>query len=157
MKFYVGASIAEGQIFSEGVLAICNVLEEEGHEVLSKNFVVHPSLEDKKASTKKDRETIVTRDIKLLKECNAVILEVSQASHGEGYEHKTTEDFDKPLLLLRHKFLEGKRYSAFIDGTGYEKLRFAFYDKDALRPILKEFIQEFFGEGREGKIRRELE
>jgi hypothetical protein len=155
MKFYLGGSIAEGQIFSKGVLAICNLLEEEGHEVLSKNFVVHPSSEDKKAATKEQREAIVSRDTDLIGVSDGVILEVSQASHGEGYEHRVTEDFNKPLLLLRHKSLEGKRYSAFLDGTGYEKLRFAFYDKDTLKPILKEFIYEFFGEDREGKIKGE--
>jgi len=157
MKFYLGGSIAEGQIFSEGVLAICNILEEEGHEVLSKDFVVHPSLEDKKASTKKDREKIVSRDVKYIKESDAVIFESSQASRGEGYEHRVSEEEGKPILNLIHKSQEGKRYSAFIDGTGYEKLRFAFYDKDTLRPILKEFIQEFFGEDIEGKIQKERE
>ena len=89
------------------------------------------------------RKYIVKRDLNWLKNSDLFIAEVSVYSHGIGYEHRCAEEFKKPILMLRHSSLSKKTYSAFLDGSGYAKFSFSFYDSGNIKKILKRFIKKY--------------
>lgn len=156
MRIYLAGSISGGREFEEGVKLIARILKDLGHEILSEGFVVSLSEEDR--GSKRDEFAIVKRDLALIRSCDAFVAEVSSGSHGVGYEHRVSEEEQKPLLLLRHGSLKKEAIkSAFLEGTGYPKLMFAYYDKENIRGILEGFFNEFFGENREGKLKKERE
>jgi nucleoside 2-deoxyribosyltransferase len=143
MKIYLAGSIAGGREFEKNIQLIASIIEEEGYEVLTKTNVVNINPDDAKAATLNDRQFIFNRDKKWLEESDLVIIEASQSSHGVGFEHATAEKLKKPILVLRHSSLEGQRMSAFLDGTGYEKSEFHFYDEKNIKKILEEFLERY--------------
>ncbi len=144
MKIYLAGSMAGGRQFEKNLYLIVEVLEELGHEVLTKKNVVQMlpmysdirNLKERKAAMKRDKAWIVKSDL--------FIAEVSTYSHGVGYEHAYAETLGKPVLLLRHKSLKGKKYSVFLDGTDYKKFTFAFYDSKNIKRVLTTFYKKFF-------------
>jgi hypothetical protein len=82
----------------------------------------------------------MARDKRWIRECDTFIAEVSQYSHGVGYEHAYAESLDKPVLLLRHSSLKGKKYSAFLDGSDHSKFMFSFYDEENIKKVLQNFF-----------------
>lgn len=153
MKVYVGGSIKGGRDFAHGLHLISQVLSDMGHEVLTRDFVVNvDDLEDRSV----DYEAIFERDIGKVEECQAFVAEVSQGSHGVGFEHCFSLMTGKPALVLRHASLDTEATrSAFLSGPGarFSKTRFSYYDEQSIRGTLEGFFAEFFL--REGKIVRE--
>jgi nucleoside 2-deoxyribosyltransferase len=143
MKIYLAGAIAGGREFERGIRVIANILEELGHDVMTKRNVVENEIKNATHRTLNDRKKIMKRDKGWIKKCDAFIAEVSTYSHGVGYEHSYAESLGKPVLLLRHKSLKGKKYSAFLDGTGYKKFMFSFYDEKNIQNVLKKFITAF--------------
>ena len=141
MKIYLAGSISGGRDFANSLNLICNLLEKRGHEVLTKKIVVNLDPKDIGAKTRKDRKQIVNRDMTMIKKSDAVIVEASQWGYGIGYEHRVAEEFKKPVLILRSDSLKNNRLSAFMDGTGYKKLHFAFYNEDTVERILNNFLK----------------
>jgi|GEM_PF-10289 len=143
MKIYLAGSIAGGREFAKNLKVISDILEEKGHVVLTKDNVVENN--DKKENKKLPtvRKFIFERDLKWLKECDLFIAETSTYSHGVGYEQRLAEEFGKPILILRDKSLSKISYSAFLDGTGYKKLSFSFYDNDNIKKVLEGFIKKY--------------
>lgn len=146
MKVYLGGSIHGGREFAEGLKLICGHLEEMGHEVLTRDFVVNLSEID--FGPIRDDVGIVRRDLAKVEEADVLIAEVSSGSHGVGYEHRHAESLGTPVLLLRHDSLAlEKTKSSFLFATGYPKLRFSYYNEASVRWILESFIAEFPPEG----------
>lgn len=147
-KVYLAGSIAAGRDFEDNIKLISNTIEELGFRVTTKGTTVNTTKRFTNSSTLSSRRAIVKRDKKWLRESDFVIQEVSQYSHGVGYEHAYAESQDKPILMLRHKSLEGHRYSAFLDGTDYKKLMFSFYsedinDKNYVKVVLEKFLKKY--------------
>jgi len=114
-----------------------------GHRVMTKATTVNTAKKYTNSSTLKSRRGIVKRDKRWIAESYYVVQEVSQYSHGVGYEQAWAESQNKPILLLRHKSLEGQKYSAFLDGTDYKKFMFSFYGEDDINEILKKFLKKY--------------
>lgn len=147
MKVYLGGSIHGGREFAEGLKLICGVLEEMGHEVLTRDFVVNLSEVD--FGPQRDDFGIVRRDLARVEEGEVLIAEVSKGSHGVGYEHRHAEGLGKPILLLRHASLAQElTKSSFLFATGFPRLRFSYYDESSIKGLLEEFFKEFYPEGR---------
>lgn len=144
MKIYLAGSIAGGRKFEKNLQLISDELEKAGHKIMTKENVVNNELVTRKPRTLKDRKYIMKRDKSWIRKCDAFIAEVSTYSHGVGYEHAYAETQKKPLLLLRHKSLQGEKYSAFLDGTDYRKFTFKFYDEKNIGRILKEFFKKYY-------------
>lgn len=143
MKVYLAGSIAAGREFEKNLKLISEILESMGHKVLTKKNVVD---NDPRYTNKKNwagRKRIVKRDKRWLKNADVFIAEVSSYSHGVGYEHCFAETLGKPTLLLRYASLKNQKYSAFLDGTDYNKFQFSFYDEKSLEKILKNFFDKF--------------
>ncbi len=143
MKIYLAGSIAGGREFAKNLILISDTLEKLGHKVVTKKNVVLtlPGYAGAKILT--DRKRIMKRDKRWIASSDAFIAEVSQYSHGVGYEHRFAEDCNLPILLLRHKSLEKNSYSAFLDGTDYKKFKFAFYDEKNIQQILVNFFEKY--------------
>ncbi len=144
MKIYLAGSISSGRKFKENISFIASLLISHGHRVLSLDNVVNLHPVDLKAKTQKDRQRIVVRDKKRIRNADAVIIEASNIGYGIGYEHRLAENFNKPVLVIRDISLRNEWQSAFFDGTGYKKLTFAFYDKNNIENILKIFFKRYF-------------
>lgn len=145
MKFrvYLAGSIAGGRDFAENIKMISDSIESLGHKVVTKATTVNTSKKFTNASTLSTRRNIVKRDKRWLRGSDFVVQEVSQYSHGVGYEHAYAESQNKPILMLRHKSLEGQRYSAFLDGTDFKNFQFSFYDETNLKSILEKFFKKY--------------
>lgn len=151
MKVYLAGSISSGRDFREGLLLIAKTLKGMGHEISSEEFVVNINPTDLRKD--RDDEAIYRRDMDRITCSRVFIAEVSQASHGVGYEHREAELQGKLILFLRHMSLSGEaKKSSFLTGTGYAKLRFAYYDETNIALLLEKFFSEFFSEDKEGKL-----
>lgn len=142
-KVYLAGSIAAGRDFVDGIKLISDTIERLGYKVVTKSTTVNTSKKFTNSQTLKGRRGIVSRDKKWIRNSDFVIQEVSQYSHGVGYEHAYAESQNKPVLLLRHKSLEGQKFSAFIDGTDYKKFMFSFYDEANIKIVLEKFFNKY--------------
>lgn len=95
------------------------------------------------AGAKSDKE-IYDRDMRLLKECHAIVAEVTQPSLGVGYELGQGTAMDKKILCL-YRPQPGKLLSAMVRGAE-EKGKFIVkdYQEEELPKILEEFFTECF-------------
>ncbi|MDO8452423.1 MAG: deoxyribonucleoside 5'-monophosphate N-glycosidase, partial [bacterium] len=82
LKIYLGGSIYGGRDFEDGLKLIARVAKELGHDVLTDDFVVNVDLTEKEGTY----TGVVERDVTKLNLADVFIAEVSQASHGVGYE-----------------------------------------------------------------------
>lgn len=135
--------MAAGRDFETGIKLISEKLEKLGCRVVTKNNVVQNNKNSIRPINLRNRKYIMKRDKRWLRSSDLVVAEVSQYSHGVGYEHAYAELQGKPILLLRSRALIGQKYSAFLDGTDYKKFIFSFYDARNLDQILKEFINKY--------------
>ena len=141
-KIYLAGSIAGGRKYASELKIIAKILENLGYEILTKDNVVELRSGDDKAN-RVGRKDIKNRDKIMLRKSDLFIAEVSQASHGVGYEHRYAEELEKPILLLRQKLLKEKRNTVFLDGSEYKKYEFKFYDNTNIERIIKEFIKTY--------------
>lgn len=156
MKVYLAGSIHGGREFADNLRLIAGHLSQMGHEILTEFFVVDLSEDD--FGPDRDETKIVARDRELVEEADVFIAEVSQSSHGVGYEHRHAEENGKPILLLRHNSLSAEpTVSSFLRHKLYPKLRFAYYDETNVQGLLENFFDEFYREGREGRVAKERE
>ena len=140
MKIYLAGSVGGGRDFENSLQIISDILDKLNHQVLTKDYVVKRNPKDAQAVTESDRREIVVRDMQAIKDCDVVVMEVSQNSHGVGYEHRFAEELQKPILLLRHESLNGSMYSAFLDGQDYGKQKFYFYDENNIEEIVNTYF-----------------
>jgi len=113
MKFYFSGSIRSGRENQELYKNIINYLKNFG-KVLSAH-IGDKNLTSAGETSLKDEE-IYKRDIKWIKEADAVIAEVSIPALGIGYELCKAESLGKPVLCL-YRVQENKRLSAMIAGN----------------------------------------
>ncbi len=143
LKVYLAGSIAAGRDFENGIRLISDELEKLNFKILTKKNVVEGEKRLVTPKTFQNRKYIMKRDKAWLRSTDLFIAEVSQYSHGVGYEHSYAELQNKPILLLRHSSLKGQRYSAFLDGTDYKKFMFSFYDEKDIKNILNKFLKKY--------------
>jgi len=125
MNIYFSCSITGGRAEEATYQAIVKQLEDDGHYVptahLSSPDVM--LLEDVV-----DPVEIFTRDMAWVRDCDAVVAEVSSPSHGVGYEIAYALSLGKPVLCC-HK--TDKRVSKIITGNTSPGLTVTKYETDA--------------------------
>lgn len=136
MKVYFSCSITGGRS-EEGVYqAIVKELEELGHEVPTAHLSSPQVVELEKVV---DAFEIYARDMAWLRECDAVVAEVSSPSHGVGYEIAYALTLGKPVLCC---YEAGKVVSKIIIGNTSPGLRVAAYEQAQQAPIIvRTFLQ----------------
>lgn len=160
MKIYLAGSMVGGRDFEEGVKEINNALIKLGHEVTSP-FVVDPEINAARFPDLSGVELDNARfedDLKRIQEADCVVMEVSQPSHGVGFEMGWTTALirlahqEKPLLFLKHASLREGKNSSLVRGNPHAK--FEYYDKETVGNIVENFMRSV---EQEGKITRERE
>jgi hypothetical protein len=136
MKIYFAGAIRGGRDDAALYQRIIGLLTHFG-EVLTEHVGSEGLTPDGEADL--SDEEIYLRDTAWLAEADAVVAEVSIASHGVGYEIASAEAAGKRVLCL-YRQGAGRRLSAMLGGN--PALRCVSYGwVEDLEPILKEFFE----------------
>jgi nucleoside 2-deoxyribosyltransferase len=111
MNIYFACSITGGREFEAGYQEIVTALTAEGHEIPTSHLAQSDVIENERNLTPQE---VYERDINWLKNCDALIAEVSVPSHGVGYEIGFALNIRKPVLCLYQK---GRKVSKMITGN----------------------------------------
>lgn len=134
MNVYFSCSITGGRTFESVYQEITRALLEDGHNVptahLAKSDIM--ALEEVV-----DPHKVYRRDVGWIRDCDALIAEVSVPSHGVGYEIGFALEHGKPTLCLAKKDIP---VSKMITGNPHLALQVKYY-KDVSEGIL--FVREF--------------
>jgi 2'-deoxynucleoside 5'-phosphate N-hydrolase len=122
MNIYFSCSITGGRNDQAAYQAIVTALESQGHQVPT----AHLSRADVMAAEAViSADEVFQRDVNWVKECDALIAEVSTPSHGVGYEIALAVQYQKPVLCCYQK---GKKVSKMILGNDSPALTLCSYD-----------------------------
>jgi hypothetical protein len=114
MKIYFGFTVAGDRSTIEIARRVVQVLEELGHEVLTRHLVSDNAWEADRSIGPRD---IYRRDMAWLEECQLFVAEVSGSSFGIGFEAGyVLGATDKNVVLLYRRDLE-KKISLLITGN----------------------------------------
>jgi nucleoside 2-deoxyribosyltransferase len=111
MNIYFACSITGGREFESVYQEIVAALMADGHEIPTLHLAQSEVMENERNLAPRD---VYERDINWIKNCGALIAEVSMPSHGVGYEIGFALNIGKPVLCLHQK---GKRVSKMITGN----------------------------------------
>jgi len=121
MKIYFSGSISGGRAHEAIYQHLVARLQAQGHDVLSAHVADPIALEAEKDMPPRD---IFERDVNWVKECEAMIAEVSTPSLGVGYEYALAVQLGKPVLCV---YRSGLRLSKMITGNSAPNLTVAVY------------------------------
>lgn len=135
MNIYFSCSITGGRNEEKTYQVIVEALQKMGHEVptaiLSSPRIIELEMTEKPVD-------VFERDMAWLRQCDAVVAEVSSPSHGVGYEIAYALSLGKPVLCCYHR---NKRISKIITGNTSPRLTTGVYDTDAgAVDLVREFI-----------------
>ena len=135
MKVYFSCSITGGRAEESMYQALVRDMEECGHVVPTAHL---SSPEVMSLERVVDPVEIFNRDMNWLRECDAVVAEVTTPSHGVGYEIAYALTLGKPVLCLHQA---DKRVSMILTGNTTPGLKVRAYktDDDGLG-ILRGFL-----------------
>jgi len=111
MRIYFSCSLTGGRQDQPAYAAMVTHLQATGHTVLTAHLA-DPEVMAKDGDL--DPVTVYERDAAWLRECDAVIAEVSTLSHGVGFELAYAQDRAKPVLCCHRA---GVRVSKMITGN----------------------------------------
>jgi len=134
MNIYFACSITGGRKFEAAYQEITRYLLGAGHEVPTAHLAGSNVLALEKVI---DPREVYDRDTAWIRDCDALIAEVSAPSHGVGYEVGFALERDKPVLCLAQ---DGVSVSKMITGNPHPTLQVKFY-RDADEGIA--FIRNF--------------
>lgn len=83
---------------------------------------------------------IYSRDIKWIEKCDVVVAEVTNPSHGVGFEIGYAQSLRKHVLCL-YREIEDRKVSAMISGNPFLYTRH-YYNISSLVEILREFFEK---------------
>ncbi len=111
MNVYFACSITGGREFESIYQKIVAALTEDGHEIPTSHLAQSDVIQHERELTPQD---VYERDTTWIKNCDALIAEVSVPSHGVGYEIGFALQLGKPVLCLHQ---QGHRISKMITGN----------------------------------------
>ncbi len=136
MNVYFSCSITGGRSEENIYQVIVKELEALGHEVPTAHLSSPQVMELENIV---DPFEIYARDMAWLRDCDAVVAEVSSPSHGVGYEIAYALSLGKPVLCC---YQAGKKVSKIITGNTTPGLQVAVYDREEEAPVVvREFMQ----------------
>jgi len=137
MNVYFSCSLTGGRNDEATYGTIVAHLLAQGHEVPTAHLAEPKVMELERVI---EPGEVYARDIEWIRDCDALVAEVSTPSHGVGYEVAFALSLHKPVLCC---FQNGARVSKMITGNDSPGLRVAGYENvdQALRAI-DGFLQE---------------
>lgn len=121
MNIYFACSITGGRELEGFYARFVAFLEADGHIIPTSHLARSEALEGERILTPRD---VYDRDVSWIRECDALIAEVSVPSHGVGYEIGYALNCKKPVLCL---YENGRKVSKMITGNPDPALRVAAY------------------------------
>lgn len=135
MNIYFSCSITGGRNEEKTYQLIVQALEEEGHFVPTAHLSTPKVMELEEVV---DPVDTYVRDMKWLREADALVAEASTPSHGVGYELATALNLNKPVFCAFHR---QKRISKIITGNTSPTLVLAPYSSDdEVLKLLRQFL-----------------
>jgi hypothetical protein len=125
MKIYFSGSISGGREHEAIYQHLVTHLQAQGHYVLSAHVADLVALEAEKDLPPRE---VFERDVNWVKDCEAMIAEVSTPSLGVGYEYALAVQLGKPVLCV---YRSGVRMSKMITGNPAPNLTVATYSLEA--------------------------
>ena len=125
MKIYFSGSISGGrehEAIYQHLVARCQA---QGHHVFSAHVADPIALEAEKEMPPRE---VFERDVSWVKECEAMVAEVSTPSLGVGYEYGLAVQLGQPVLCV---YRSGVRLSKMISGNPAPNLTVAVYADEA--------------------------
>lgn len=133
MNIYFACSITGGRQFEPVYQALVEALEAQGHLIPTAHLAA-PGLTEEAALSPLH---VYERDTAWIRECDALIAEVSVPSHGVGYEIGYALGEGKPVLCLVQ---EGLRLSKMVSGNPHPGLQVkAYHNLDEAIALAGEF------------------
>ncbi len=128
MNIYFACSITGGREFESAYQEIVAALTRDGHEIPTSHLVQSEVMEKERLLTPHD---VYERDTNWIKNCDALIAEVSVPSHGVGYEIGFALNIGKPVLCIYQK---DRKVSKMITGNPDSNLTVQAFEtvKDAI-------------------------
>ncbi|MGE5251672.1 MAG: nucleoside 2-deoxyribosyltransferase [Bacteroidota bacterium] len=120
MNIYFACSITGGREFEPVYQALVDALLADGHIVPT----AHLAQPGAAAEAALAPRLVYDRDTAWIRDCDALIAEVSVPSHGVGYEIGYALDAGKHVLCL---YQEGRRLSKMISGNPAPNLQVSAY------------------------------
>lgn len=111
MNIYFACSITGGRELESFYQQFVAALEADGHVIPTSHLAQAEVLEGERLLSPGD---VYERDVKWIRECDALIAEVGVPSHGVGYEIGYALSMGKPVLCLAQK---DRRVSKMITGN----------------------------------------
>jgi len=121
VKIYFAGSISGGREHEAIYQHLVARLQAQGHDVLSAHVADPIALETEKGLPPRE---VFVRDVNWVRECEAMIAEVSTPSLGVGYEYGLAVQLGKPVLCV---YRSGVRMSKMITGNPALNLSVAMY------------------------------
>src|SRR5512143_1134095 len=134
MKIYFSGSISGGREYEAIYQHLVARLQAQGHDVLSAHVADPTALEREKDRSPRE---VFERDVNWVKECEAMIAEISTPSLGVGYEYALAVQLGKPVLCV---YRSGVRMSKMITGNPAPNLTVVAYSDEA---ELDEWVDAF--------------
>jgi nucleoside 2-deoxyribosyltransferase len=111
MNVYFACSITGGREFEFTYQEIVAALTADGNEIPTSHLAQSDVMENERELTP---HNVYERDTNWIKNCDALIAEVSLPSHGVGYEIGFALNLGKPVLCLHQR---DRRVSKMITGN----------------------------------------
>jgi len=138
MNIYFSCSITGGRKDQYIYQRIVDYLIENGHEVPTAHLASSDVMKDESDINAVD---VYQRDMEWVKNCDALIAEVSTPSHGVGYEIAAAIFLGKQAMCCYHK---DKKISKIISGNTNKNVHvFAYDSEDELISEIESFLKEF--------------
>ena len=135
MNIYFACSITGGREFETAFQSITAALLVDGH-ILPTAYLAGSDVKDLEAVA--SPAEVFERDSTWIRDCQALVAEVSTPSHGVGYEVAYALSLGKPVLCL---FQEGRAVSKMLTGNSHPGLQVHSYlDIDHALTILRTFL-----------------
>ncbi len=138
MKIYFAYTIRGDKSRIHIAREVVKMLKHRGHEVMTEIFLSDTAESDENHLSAQE---IFDRDVRWLKECDAIVSEVSGSSFGIGYElGYVLGSMDKKAFIIYEKSAEN-RISRMAIGNTHENCKvFGYHNIDDLR----EFVNKNF-------------
>jgi nucleoside 2-deoxyribosyltransferase len=141
MNIYFACSITGGRTFEAAYQEITRYLLGAGHEVPTAHLAGSNVLALEKVLEPRE---VYNRDAAWIRDCDALIAEVSVPSHGVGYEVGFALEQGKPVLCLAQY---GISVSKMITGNPHPALLMKFYrDVDEGIVFIRDFLAQIICE-----------
>jgi 2'-deoxynucleoside 5'-phosphate N-hydrolase len=121
MNIYFACSITGGREFEPVYQQVVAALLADGHEIPTSHLAESEVAERERLLTPQD---VYERDVEWIRNCDALIAEVSAPSHGVGYEIGFALQIGKPVLCIYHR---DRKVSKMITGNPDHALKVVSY------------------------------